>query len=164
LITPDDASQILRWLKTASIEVWLDGGWDVDALLGDHTRPHNDLDIVIRESEAPRVRGVLECQGFREKAGGTVWNFVLVDDRSREVDVHTVRFDHDGNGSMGRTGSSTRPDRLMVSGRQRHKWRTASGTNGALAITTMSACYTSGCKSQFRSVTTCRRMSHGNRR
>ena len=29
------------------IEVWIDGGWGVDALLGECTRPHQDLDIII---------------------------------------------------------------------------------------------------------------------
>lgn len=102
--TPDDVLQIVRCLETASIEVWLDGGWGVDALVGEHTRPHNDLDIVIRESDVSRMRSVLEYEGFRENAGGTPWNFVLVDERGREVDVHTVRFDEKGNGLYGPNG------------------------------------------------------------
>ena len=101
MITADDVCEIVRSLETASIRVWLDGGWGVDALVGEHTRPHNDLDIVIRESDVSRMRRVLECGGFREKPGGTPWNFVLVDERSREVDVHTVRFDEAGNGLYG---------------------------------------------------------------
>jgi lincosamide nucleotidyltransferase A/C/D/E len=106
LISPDDVLAIVRSLATASVEVWLDGGWGVDALVGEHTRPHDDLDIVIRESDVSRIRGVLACDGFREKPGGTPWNFVLVDERGREVDVHAVRFDEDGNGLYG-------PDGLM---------------------------------------------------
>ena len=42
------ASQVLklcRDLHAHSIEIWIDGGWGVDALLGTQTRPHSDVDI-----------------------------------------------------------------------------------------------------------------------
>jgi lincosamide nucleotidyltransferase A/C/D/E len=29
------------------IGIWIDGGWGVDGLLGEETRPHADLDIFI---------------------------------------------------------------------------------------------------------------------
>lgn len=103
-MTSDDVLQIVRCLERSSIELWLDGGWGVDALVGEQTRPHNDLDIVVRETDVSRLRTVLECEGFREVEGGPPWNFVLVDDRGREVDVHTVRFDEDGNGLYGPHG------------------------------------------------------------
>ena len=91
-------------MESASIEVVLDGGWGVDALIGEQTRSHNDLDIVVRESDVPRLREILECAGFRENRGGTAWNFVLFDEGEREVDVHTVRFDAEGNGLYGPSG------------------------------------------------------------
>ena len=61
-------------------------------------------DVVVRESDVSPVRSLLECEGFRENAGGTPWNFVLVDERGRQVDVHTVRFDEHGNGLYGPNG------------------------------------------------------------
>ena len=105
-MTLDDVLEVVRWLESSSIEVWLDGGWGLDALVGEETRPHNDLDIVVRESDVPLLRHVLADEGFREKKGGRLWNFVLADERGREVDVHTVRFDERGNGLYG-------PDGLM---------------------------------------------------
>ncbi len=42
-----DVLQIITWLETAGIPIWLDGGWGVDALVGRQTRPHDDLDVVI---------------------------------------------------------------------------------------------------------------------
>ena len=105
-MTVDDVLEILRCLESSSIEVWLDGGWGVDALVGEQTRPHNDLDIVVREADVPRLRSMLADEGFREIEGGTSWNFVLADERGRQVDVHTVRFDEEGNGLYG-------PDGLM---------------------------------------------------
>jgi len=104
VINSTDVVKIVALLESASIAVWLDGGWGVDALIGEQTRSHNDLDIVIRQSDVPRLRETLEHEGFREKTGGTLWNFVLVDESGREVDVHTVRFDAEGNGLYGPSG------------------------------------------------------------
>lgn len=103
-MTPDDVLQIVRCLETASIDVWLDGGWGIDALVGEHTRPHDDLDLVIRESHVCRLREVLGREGFRDTDGGVAWNFVLTDGRGRHVDVHAVRFDEDGNALYGPSG------------------------------------------------------------
>lgn len=41
-----DVLQIVGWLEQAKIPLWLDGGWGVDALVGQQTRPHSDLDII----------------------------------------------------------------------------------------------------------------------
>jgi lincosamide nucleotidyltransferase A/C/D/E len=37
------------------LQVWIDGGWAVDALLGDETRRHRDLDIALTVSDLPRI-------------------------------------------------------------------------------------------------------------
>ena len=53
-----DASTVRRLvaqLEQAGIQVWLDGGWGIDALLGRDTRPHHDLDIVVRVSDVPKA-------------------------------------------------------------------------------------------------------------
>jgi lincosamide nucleotidyltransferase A/C/D/E len=42
---------LLRLLDSASIDTWLDGGWGVDALLHEQTRPHKDMDVVVRVSD-----------------------------------------------------------------------------------------------------------------
>jgi lincosamide nucleotidyltransferase A/C/D/E len=47
----DDVLDVLDRLNAAGIEWWVDGGWGVDALLGEETRTHNDLDLVIRRAE-----------------------------------------------------------------------------------------------------------------
>jgi lincosamide nucleotidyltransferase A/C/D/E len=42
-VTATDVAEIVEWLRTAGVEVWLDGGWGVDALIGEQTREHKDL-------------------------------------------------------------------------------------------------------------------------
>jgi lincosamide nucleotidyltransferase A/C/D/E len=43
-------------LEKLGIEIWVDGGWGVDALLGEQTRPHKDLDIAIQQKDVPQLR------------------------------------------------------------------------------------------------------------
>lgn len=93
-----DLVHLLKLLSDASIEVWLDGGWGVDALLGTQTRPHKDVDLIIRMDDVPGLRKVLEARGFTLKEGMPPDSFVLSLDDSLEVDVHAVQFDKDGNG------------------------------------------------------------------
>lgn len=45
VITSDDVRQIIRCLQDASIDIWLDGGWGVDTLVGEETRPVFPLEI-----------------------------------------------------------------------------------------------------------------------
>jgi len=89
---------LLKLFERAGIEVWLDGGWAVDALLGTQTRPHKDVDIILRVSDLPRLRNILGDRGFEIRQGGTESNLVLADHSGLEVDVHAIVFDRDGNG------------------------------------------------------------------
>jgi lincosamide nucleotidyltransferase A/C/D/E len=50
-----DVLDILDRLDVAGIEWWVDGGWGVDALLGAETRPHDDLDLVVRREHIERL-------------------------------------------------------------------------------------------------------------
>lgn len=90
--------ELLRALEDAAISVWLDGGWGVDALLGTQTRPHKDVDIVLRVADIPKLREVLARRGFAVREGVPPHSFVLADGSGLEVDVHAVVFDDDGNG------------------------------------------------------------------
>jgi lincosamide nucleotidyltransferase A/C/D/E len=105
-VTSTDALRIIRLLQDHEIEVWVDGGWGVDALVGEQTRQHTDLDIVSLVEQLALLRAALEEHGFVEKEGGTPWNFVLQHSDGRELDVHAVRFDEEGNALYG-------PDGLM---------------------------------------------------
>jgi lincosamide nucleotidyltransferase A/C/D/E len=90
--------ELMQLFETEAIDVWLEGGWGVDALLGRQTRPHKDLDVILQVADLPRLRAILGRRGFGVRAGGTPSNFVLADHAGREVDVHAVEFDRDGNG------------------------------------------------------------------
>ena len=98
MMTADDVTTILERLEGAQVDAWLDGGWAVDALLGEQTRPHEDLDLIVRVSDVPAMRTALTGDGFELDRGEGHSNFVLRDATGREIDVHPVTFDTRGNG------------------------------------------------------------------
>jgi len=94
--------ELYNLLQSNGIEVWIDGGWGIDALLGKQTRPHKDLDIAINHKDKPKLRKLLEERGYKDIARDDTsdWNFVL-GDGEREIDVHTFVFDEKGNNIYG---------------------------------------------------------------
>ena len=94
-----DVVEVLALLEGAGVALWLDGGWGVDALLGEQTRAHGDLDLVVTEAGA--AAAALAGLGFRpdlEAAPGLPARLVLVDRHGRQVDLHPVVLDTGGNG------------------------------------------------------------------
>ncbi len=87
-------------LDKLGIDLWLDGGWAVDALLGEQTRPHNDIDIVIERKYSQTLRDSLEADGYYEEIRDDTRevNFVLRDDAGHIVDFHVIVLEVEGNG------------------------------------------------------------------
>jgi lincosamide nucleotidyltransferase A/C/D/E len=88
----------LDLMEAASLDVCLDGGWGIDALLGEQTREHRDLDIILRAEELPRLLAVVQASGYVRQPGGTETNFVLQTTSGHAIDVHAIRFDERGFG------------------------------------------------------------------
>ena len=99
----DEVEGFLQQVDELSIEVWVDGGWAIDALLGRQTRPHGDLDIAVEERDVPQLRKLLGTKGFREIAreDSTSWNFVLGNERGHEIDFHVFGRNRLGDGTFG---------------------------------------------------------------
>ena len=102
-MTVEDVANLYEELKRLRVEVWIDGGWAVDALLEEQTRPLGDLDIVVQEKDVPRLREYLESSGFRDvpRDDTRPCNFILGHGDGRTVDIHVVDFDGAGNGIYG---------------------------------------------------------------
>ena len=73
MVTYFDACEILEMLSEASVKVFLDGGWGVDALIGRETRIHNDIDLFVEKKDYG-------------------WN----DDNGRIIDLHCFEYVEDG--------------------------------------------------------------------
>src|SRR5262245_4430984 len=80
--------EFLALLEASSIDVCLDGGWGVDALLGEQTREHGDLDVILNVEDLSRLAEA--TRSYPRKPGGTDTNFVLELGPGNEVDVHAI--------------------------------------------------------------------------
>ena len=91
------ALDLLSLLEARGIPVWLDGGWAVDALLGEQTRPHDDLDLVSRLEDSGRIEEALGERGYVVGNGAPPRSFELVDAHGHQVDVHPASFEAGGD-------------------------------------------------------------------
>ena len=101
--TASDVVELYTTCGAMGIQLWIDGGWGVDALLGKQTLPHADLDIAIQKIHAPMLRELLEDRGYQDviRDDTSAWNYVLGDAEGRLVDFHVIIFDKAGNGVLG---------------------------------------------------------------
>jgi lincosamide nucleotidyltransferase A/C/D/E len=115
-----DVTEHLDLFDELQISVCIGGGWGVDALLGEQTRPHSDLDIVLGTAESEALEAALRERGFTDSytADHTAWNFVVEDARGRRIDFHVVEFAEDGRITYGppERGYEFPPESLSGSG------------------------------------------------
>ncbi len=92
MMNASDVVELLSWLEQHGIDVWLNGGWGVDALLSHQTREHEDLDITISAADRAAYTAAMEAAAFKTYRVDNDFNWVLIDRRGRLVDVHLVDF------------------------------------------------------------------------
>jgi lincosamide nucleotidyltransferase A/C/D/E len=102
-MTAHEVIEIVKLLNQNDIDVIIDGGWGVDALMGKQSRKHDDLDVAVKHADVPKIRGLLEARGYHDAPWGDTWecNFVLGDDQGYLFDIHSCTFDEAGNNVFG---------------------------------------------------------------
>lgn len=102
-MTEADICAFLDLAAGAGVELWLDGGWAVDAWLGRQTRPHRDVDIIVETAPASKLVAALRGAGYDDvpRDDTRPWNFVLGDTAGHEVDFHLIDLAEDGVGIYG---------------------------------------------------------------
>ena len=111
MVSAQDVISIYQRLLSNRIRVWLTGGWGIDALLQQQTRPHKDLDVILLLDDVVRMRELLAGDGYalKELWSENCWvvdghgvetatAFVLQDGEGRELDAHAIQLDNEGNG------------------------------------------------------------------
>jgi len=111
MVNAEDVINLYKCFSTNGIQVWLTGGWGIDALLGHQTRLHKDLDVIMVLDDVSRMCEILTHDNYSLKdlwsenrwavdgqEGRIATAFVLHDLEEHELDVHAMRFDEDGNG------------------------------------------------------------------
>jgi lincosamide nucleotidyltransferase A/C/D/E len=96
-MSADDVLSVLALLGTAGVDIWVGGGWGIDALVGRETRPHRDLDLMHRVEQEPSVVAALGKAGFVETLDWRPARFVLTHPAGREIDLHPLTFGPDGS-------------------------------------------------------------------
>jgi lincosamide nucleotidyltransferase A/C/D/E len=88
-MTREDVIEVLAALESGGIDYWVDGGWGIDALVGQQTRTHRDLDLGVSLDDVAKIETLLprfqrvseeEWPGF----------LLLMDERGRAVDLLLV--------------------------------------------------------------------------
>jgi lincosamide nucleotidyltransferase A/C/D/E len=102
-MTANDVIELVHLLNHNGIEVIIDGGWGVDALLGEQTRLHSDLDVAVVHKDVPKIRALLEARGYQDVPRDDTrdCNFVLGDEDGRLFDIHSFTFDSAGKITFG---------------------------------------------------------------
>ena len=102
-MTAEKVVEVITLLEENGIEVYVDGGWGVDALLGAQTRAHEDLDIATPHKYIQKYRELLEARGYKDvpRSDTRDCNFVMGDEDGNLVDVHSYTFDERGNNIFG---------------------------------------------------------------
>jgi lincosamide nucleotidyltransferase A/C/D/E len=118
-----DVLELLHGLDDRDVHYWVDGGWGVDCLLGEQTRPHSDLDLVVPRAEVPRVGAALEACGYAVIRDWLPTSIAFRDGFGREVDLHPVDLTPDGGG-----------DQVLVDGTTWHYAAPVHGTIGDRAV------------------------------
>ncbi|MET9122490.1 amino acid transporter [Streptomyces sp. NPDC004528] len=96
-MTADDVLLVLTLLRRTEAGVWVGGGWGIDALIGEQTRDHRDLDLMHRRDQEAAVLSVLSAAGFVESLDRRPVRFVMSAPDGREIDLHPLVFSDDGS-------------------------------------------------------------------
>jgi lincosamide nucleotidyltransferase A/C/D/E len=110
VMTADDVLFVLGLLRRARVEVWIGGGWGIDALVGEETRDHRDLDLMHRREQEAAALSALHGAGFVETLDRRPVRFVVTAPDGREIDLHPLVFADDGSAVQ----ASLEPERPFV--------------------------------------------------
>ena len=91
MVSKTDAIEIITYAEESGINIWIDGGWGVDALLEEETRVHNDIDLFVEESNSKKFIEILKEKSFAEVKEvyhhiSQVWK----DTKGRIIDLHII--------------------------------------------------------------------------
>jgi len=122
LVDARDVLAVLDLLAAAGVEAWVDGGWGVDALVGEASRAHSDVDLVVPLPSVDAVLSALATAGYgRVLRDWRPTAVAVTDERGREVDLHLVTPAADGGGDQALPGGGSfhypSPVAGMVGGR-----------------------------------------------
>lgn len=100
VMSATDVLQVIAALDQGRVDAWIAGGWAIDALVGEQTRPHRDLDLAVRSEHLERAMQILSGLVLAPVLDLLPVRLVMAGPRGRSVDLHPVTFDGSGHGSQ----------------------------------------------------------------
>jgi lincosamide nucleotidyltransferase A/C/D/E len=94
-----DVVRLVAAFRGHGVEVCLGGGWGVDALLGEQTREHADLDVWLPAEQFEQALAALAetcVDRIFPWPGDKPWNFVVHDGGRLRIDLHVYEIRADG--------------------------------------------------------------------
>ncbi|MGV4926143.1 MULTISPECIES: nucleotidyltransferase domain-containing protein [unclassified Streptomyces] len=123
MLNESDVLEVLDLLKSAGAAAWVDGGWGVDALIGEVTRTHADLDLVVLLDQLDVARDALFEAGFTQVLRDWLPTaLAIADSAGREIDLHPV------------LGSSEGGEQFLPDGERFHYPAPVTGTIGGRRV------------------------------
>lgn len=126
-MSAEQVIDLLEALAAAGVTAWVDGGWGVDALLGEQTRAHDDLDLVVLVDCVLVTRDLLAAAGFTVERDWLPTALAMRHPDGRAVDLHPVEPSVDGGG-----------DQIQLDGATR--WHYGEPVTGHIGGTTVRCC------------------------
>ena len=98
-MTATEVIAVLDRLERAGVEACVEGGWGIDALAGEETRPHEDLDLVLPTDHWEAAVAALQELGLGvDHRRSQPPSSLFLGGESLRVDLHPVVLDARGNG------------------------------------------------------------------
>jgi len=97
VMTARNLLKIRSELNELGIDIWIDGGWGIDALLGKETRNHKDIDFIADKKFYKQIREYFTKKGYvvSTEEPDERWHFIM-DGPEGELDVMLVGFLEEG--------------------------------------------------------------------
>lgn len=92
-----DVLTVVDALDDAGVETWLEGGWGIDALVGQQTRDHRDVDVDVDVAHEATALEVLGRLGYAVQTDWRPTRVELVAKGRGWVDLHPLIFSADGD-------------------------------------------------------------------
>ncbi|MDN5929633.1 MAG: hypothetical protein L0I24_00960 [Pseudonocardia sp.] len=101
----DEVFRVLDALHEIAVQFWVEGGWGVDALVGQQTRPHRDLDVDFDAGHEAQVVEALGRLGYEVETDWRPNRVELARPGRGWVDLHPLLLSPDGSARQAALGN-----------------------------------------------------------